>query len=272
MSEMSFSGIEKRKYVRIPFSFIMKYKPVEGREKGPVFFTTTYSKNVSSGGMMFPANNSVQIGTELDIELNISAVPTIMPAKEGLAKYKTVVVTGRVVRCEEVIKGELYNIGISMEKIDDKDRSLLEQFIDFFLRRERLRNKFKFGATSGSYLGPERRKFARVPYTFIVKYMPADEHLKSNGQPRYCINTNISACGIILETHEKFNVSDPVNLELVVPSDKEAIPIKIIGRVVRTEEIVENELYDTGIAFEKIEKKDQAAILGFLNCLHFRKE
>ncbi|HRZ86436.1 MAG TPA: PilZ domain-containing protein [bacterium] len=271
MSEMSFSGIEKRKFVRVPFSFIIKYKPVEKRPQGPSFFTTTYSKNISTGGLLFPANCSIPIGTELDIELNISAVPAMI-AREGMTKFKSVVVTGRVVRSEEVIKGELYNIGIAIDRIDDKEKSALEQFVDFFLRRERLRNKFKFGSGGGMYIGPERRKFARIPYTFIVKYTPMDEEKKENDHPRYCINTNISACGIILETHEKFNVGDLVNIELVIPSDKEAIPIKIVGRVVRAEELVQNELYDTGIAFDRIEKKDQAAILNFLNCLHFRKE
>ncbi|MDP8262602.1 MAG: PilZ domain-containing protein [Candidatus Ancaeobacter aquaticus] len=271
MNDMSFSGIEKRKYVRIPFSFVIKYKTKEIKKGHSNFLGATYSKDISAGGLLFPASGKIPIGSEVDIELNISAVPS-MHVAHILAHFSSVSITGRVVRCEEVINGELYNIGVVIEKIEEKDRTALEQFIQFFLRRERLRNKFKFGVAGREYIGPERRRYARVPYTFIVKYTPLDERQKENGQVRYCINTSISACGILLETHEKYDVGAFINVEIVVPSDKEALPIKIVGRVVRTEEIVEQELYDVGIAFDKIEKKDQASILNFLNCLHFRKE
>lgn len=260
-------GIERRKYVRVPFSFILRYRAAHAAPaNAPKFYTTSITKNISVGGVLFPATTNIPLGTELEIELNLSAIPQ-GPGKEILAKYRSVQVSGRVVRTEEIIKGELYNVGFVIEKIDDKERQTLEQFIDFFLKRERLRNKFKFGMAGKEYIGPERRKFTRVPYTFIVKYAPSsDRHAKSEDS-RYCLNSNISSCGILLETHEKFDLSALLDLEMVIPAEKQVVPIRVIGRVVRTEELIENELYETGVAFEKIDKNDQAALYHFLMSL-----
>ena len=257
-------SIERRKFVRVPFSFILRYRAAHAAApNAPKFYTTSITKNVSVGGVLFPATTHIPLGTELEIELNLSAIPQASE-KEILAKYKSIQVTGRVVRTEEIIKGELYNVGFVIDKIDDRERQMLEQFIDFFLKRERLRNKFKFGMAGKEYIGPERRKFLRVPYTFIVKYAPSAERHAKSEDSRYCLNANISACGILLETHEKFDLSVLMDLEIVIPADKQVVPIKVVGRVVRTEELIENELYETGIAFEKIEKNDQAALYHFL--------
>ncbi len=268
------SGAERRKYVRVPFSFILRYKAAHGTlaaAQAPKFFTTSITKNISLGGVLFPATMNIPLGTELELELNLSAIP--QQGKEALTKYRSVQVTGRVVRSEEIIKGELYNVGFVIEKIDDKERLALEQFIDFFLKRERLRNKFKFGMAGKEYIGPERRKFIRVPYTFIVKYAPSAGRQAKSEDPRYCLNANISACGILLETHERFDLSSLIDLEIVIPGDKEVVPVKISGRVIRTEELIENELYETGVAFERVDKKDQDALFQFLMGLaHPRKE
>ncbi len=259
-------GIERRRYVRIPFSFILRYRAAaqpSAPAAVPKFYTASVTKNVSAGGLLFPATMNIPMGTELEIELNLAAIPQSQ-AKESLAKYRPVQVTGRVVRTEEIIKGELYNVGFVIEKIDDKEKHALEQFVDFFLKRERLRNKFKFGIGGKEYIGPERRKFIRVPYTFIVKYAPSTRSRSSSEEPRYCLNSNISACGILLETHEKFDVSTLMDLEMVIPNDKQVVPVKLVGRVVRSEELIENELYETAIGFEEIDKDDQASLYQFL--------
>ncbi len=261
-------GAERRKYVRIPFSFIVRYKAAQAAVKdAPKFYTTTVTKNISVGGLLFPATLNIPLGTELEIELNLSAIPH-PEGKEALTKYKSVPVTGRVVRSEEIIKGELYNIGFVIEKIDEQERHTLEQFIDFFIKREHLRNKLKFGGAGKEYIGPERRKFMRVPYAFIVKHeIVRSSHAKGE-EGKYCLNNNISACGILIETHERFDLSSLIHLELVIPGEKEVLPIKLEGRVIRTEELIENELYETGVAFEKIEKNDQAALYLFLKNFH----
>ncbi len=257
-------GIERRRYVRIPFSFVLRYRAARSAPSNvPKFYTATITKNVSVGGLLFPATINIPLGTELEIELNLSAMPQ-NPAKDTLSKYKSIQVKGRVVRSEEIIKGELYNIGFVIEDIEEKERQTMEQFVEFFLKRERLRNKFKFGMAGKDYIGPERRKFIRVPYTFVVKYGPSALPYAKTQESHYCLNSNISACGLVLETHEKFDLSSLIDLELVIPADKEVVPIKVTGRVVRTEELIENELYETGVAFEKIEKKDQAALFDFL--------
>jgi c-di-GMP-binding flagellar brake protein YcgR len=265
-----YDGIERRKYVRVPFSVVLRYKATQAAGGGaaPKFYMASVTKNISMGGILFPATMNVPMGTELDIELNLSAIPH-EESKEALAKYRSVQVTGRVVRSEEIIKGELYNIGFMIDKIEDKDRKALQQFIEFFLKRERLRNKFKFGITGKEYIGPERRKFLRVPYTFIVKYSKGGMEHSKGEESRYCLNSNISACGVLLETHEKFEISQTMHLEVVLPNDKEVIPIKLAGRVVRTEELIQDELYETGVAFEDVAKKDQAALYEFL--VHFLK-
>ena len=269
VSMSDFKGSEKRKYVRVPFSFVLRYRAMHGAmTEAPKVFTASATRNVSVGGVLFPATTNIPLGTELELELNFSAIPHASE-KDTLTKYRSVRVSGRVVRTEEIIKGELYNVGFVIEKIDEKERHAMEQFIDFFLRRERLRNKLKFGIAGKNYIGPERRKFVRVPYTFIVKYAPSGHPYGKSEEPHYCLNANISACGILMETHEKFELSSLLELELVIPGDKEVIPIKVTGRVIRTEELLENELYETGVAFEKVDKKDQAALYHFLT--HFQK-
>ena len=120
------NGADRRKYIRIPYEAVIRYKarPHKDPKKKP--FCAASSKNISSGGILMTTKEHFPSGTILEVELDI-------PSLDG---YSTVNILGQVVRTMEVQKGKRYENGISIHKIDEQDEEMLEQFLEFFPEME----------------------------------------------------------------------------------------------------------------------------------------
>ncbi len=123
-------------------------------------------------------------------------------------------------------------------------------------------------------LNEERRKYARVSHDSILKcerftIPPQDE--KSTYKTK-----NISAGGILFESDKKYDLGEILKLEISAQGwdkylvefykpDKLSIsePVKVLGRVVRIEDIGEGR-YDIGVEFAAIDEMHRKALARYL--------
>ncbi len=113
---------DRRKYIRIPYEAVIRYKARPQKEPKKKVFSDACSKNISTGGILMTTKEHYPFGTILEVELDV-------PSLDG---YSTVTILGQVVRTTEIQKGKMYENGISFYKIDEQDEELLEQFLEFF--------------------------------------------------------------------------------------------------------------------------------------------
>ncbi len=119
-------GADRRKYIRIPYEAVIRYKACPNKEPKKRPFSDASSKNISGGGILMATKERFPQGTILEVELDI-------PSLDG---YSTVKILGQVVRTAESEKGKKYENGISFYKIDEQDEDMLEQFLEFFPEME----------------------------------------------------------------------------------------------------------------------------------------
>ena len=117
---------DRRKYIRIPYEAVIRYKACPNKEQKKKSFSDACSKNISGGGIMMTTKEHFPTGTILEVELDI-------PSLDG---YSTVKILGQIVRTIESEKGKRYENGISFYKIDEQDEEILEQFLEFFPEME----------------------------------------------------------------------------------------------------------------------------------------
>ena len=99
------------------------------------------------------------------------------------------------------------------------------------------------------YDGPERRKYPRLPTTYIARYRL--RHTKSNHEVNQ--TQNISQKGALLITNRLFRKIDQLELLIQFPFANDAVPI--IGEVVTCEELIQGISYRCGVKF--IEMDDE---------------
>lgn len=99
-----------------------------------------------------------------------------------------------------------------------------------------------------TYTGPERRRYPRITARFVVSYRVLEEaNAIDITQTR-----NFSLGGMLLTTNRIFPPETKLALEIRLPFDRR--PIKIVGRVVESREIVKDLIYDTRLEFLTIDK------------------
>ncbi len=114
-----------------------------------------------------------------------------------------------------------------------------------------------------TYKRLERREFLRVDFETSVKYsVCSDEQVTSAASG---LTKNISASGILFTTNQKLDVGTYIAISLdkhtltdVVEIDDSVIVVdsKLLGKVVRTEELVADKKYDIGISFLRSDSED----------------
>ncbi|HOJ63195.1 MAG TPA: PilZ domain-containing protein [Spirochaetota bacterium] len=97
----------------------------------------------------------------------------------------------------------------------------------------------------------ERRKYKRIPDTIQVKYEIINDKMKV---PYSSYTKDISAGGFLIRINSYIPVNSIIKLKFYIKDHDEFIPAE--ARVVRIQEIVKEKLYDAGIEFVIIEKKD----------------
>jgi hypothetical protein len=115
-----------------------------------------------------------------------------------------------------------------------------------------------------SYNGPERRRFSRIPFGYIIKCrmsLPAKDNTSKDSESVSSKSKNISLGGILIETKRFYTPSTIVEIEIDVPLDVgQNINVAIKGLVVRCIQIGEDKIFDTAIKFISAPKEYQPRI------------
>ena len=116
------SGMEKRRYIRVPSHFPLKYYSVEdpAAESSPF---ESMSDNISVGGVMFFAQTKFRINEMLRIEFRISHIHMS--------------IFGRVVWIDEIEKDTLYNTGVEFQNLSQQQKDDLGTFVKDSLDEKR---------------------------------------------------------------------------------------------------------------------------------------
>jgi len=119
------------------------------------------------------------------------------------------------------------------------------------------------------YSGPNRRKFVRVPFDAMIGCKVVDrlsaEGPKSSSRGFTEVKSrNISASGLLVKSKQKFSPNSLLELQFTIPNVGGYDEVKVIGKVVRVLKNGNDDFYENGIVFFKIQKKDEKAIAKFV--------
>lgn len=116
------------------------------------------------------------------------------------------------------------------------------------------------------YQGPERRRFPRIPFWYIVKYKVYTPAKKLLPKLFTSQSKNISLGGILLETNHHYPASTILEVELDVPiNTKKHVYAKVLGSVIRCNVLEKDKAYDTAIEFLSIPKEYRSNVLQLIN-------
>ncbi|MEW6534075.1 MAG: PilZ domain-containing protein [Candidatus Auribacterota bacterium] len=112
------------------------------------------------------------------------------------------------------------------------------------------------------FKGQEKRKYTRIPFNYVVTCRDFSGNVESVSHFAFMHSKNISAGGLLLESKYYYPPSSLLEIKLSVPSMLHSI--KVVGEVIRSEEIKENHVYTLGISFVRIDNKDRNALIAFI--------
>lgn len=115
------------------------------------------------------------------------------------------------------------------------------------------------------YKGSERRKGPRASGRFVISYRV----LKEADNADISQTKDIGMGGMLLTTNRKFTPGTKLALEIRLPLDPD--PIRIVGNVVESKEVVTNLIYDTRLAFLEVDTKHRKVITKTLD-YYLKKE
>jgi hypothetical protein len=105
-----------------------------------------------------------------------------------------------------------------------------------------------------TYSGPERRKNPRARGRFIVSYRILNE---ADGID-ITQTKNICQGGMLLTTNRNFEPGTSLAVEIRLPFERN--PILLIGRVIASQEITKDLIYDTRLEFMAIDENHRTII------------
>ena len=115
----NYRGVERRKYPRIPATFVLNYRIKEI----PDDYDLTQSRNVSQGGILITTNRYFEKNVYLEITISFPFLP-------GKVKL-----TGEVVSCREKVKGLIYDTRIKFVNLDPSLSERIGEYIQRLLKR-----------------------------------------------------------------------------------------------------------------------------------------
>jgi len=152
-----YKGPERRKYVRIPFSFPVRFKEITYSEDGGEEHGVTkyaYSSDISEEGIQLKFIGEIDIGNLLHLHITL-------PFEENciIVTAKGKVVWGRTDETDNV-----FYVGVQFVEIDAEDRNKLKEFVEFFVKDETEAEK-----AIKNYLTPEKiSKYLKRPINVLV--------------------------------------------------------------------------------------------------------
>ena len=119
---MNYSGPERRKFPRIDGRFIVSYRILEEADNIDI----TQTKNVSIGGLLLTTNRQFEPGINLALEIRLPFDPN------------PIMLVGVVIESLEITKNLIYDTRLSVIKVDDKHKNIINKTIDYFGSDENL--------------------------------------------------------------------------------------------------------------------------------------
>ena len=107
---------------------------------------------------------------------------------------------------------------------------------------------------TNKYEGIEKRKHPRANGRFIVSYRVIPSSTGSDISQ----SKNLSLGGMLLTTNCQFEVGTTLALEIRLPFDPN--PIMIIAKILESNEITKNIIYDTRLIFLAVDEKHRKII------------
>ncbi len=126
-----YSGVERRKYKRIPVNFIVKYcirKPMDAIMLIGNMEIKAVMIDLSEGGMAIITDYGIPLGTELALKFTLVDIYT----SDQEDNNKIIETLGRVTYCTPIDKTN--RIGISFTEISKQHVSTITDFVNRFFR------------------------------------------------------------------------------------------------------------------------------------------
>lgn len=120
MAQSKYVGVERRRFVRIPFWFVTKYRLYPYDVESPQEFRQGIGKNISAGGICFEAKDKFQKDDVLELEID-------MPALEHAVR-----VIGKVVWTRQQEEAERFVYGLAFTKIAPEDVEAVKKIVETF--------------------------------------------------------------------------------------------------------------------------------------------
>ncbi len=112
------------------------------------------------------------------------------------------------------------------------------------------------------YGGKEKRRHARIPFNYVVTCRDCAGNVESVSHFAFMHSKNVSAGGLLLESKYYYPADTLLEIKLSIPSISHSI--KIIGEVVRSEEMKKNNTYNLGVSFVRIDEKGRDSLVKFI--------
>jgi len=115
-------------------------------------------------------------------------------------------------------------------------------------------------------LNQEKRRYSRLPASLPIQYVIPSGAAKHSKE---AVSKNISQSGILFTATKPLPISTDLTLEIPLPELSSRILAE--GRVVRTEEVTADKVYEIGVIFTKIKQKDLRAIQEYIQAVDLNK-
>jgi len=113
----------------------------------------------------------------------------------------------------------------------------------------------KDGKQKGKLVMFERRRFVRIPGSFVVFYRDITNEVSKADVTQ---TKNISLGGLLFSTDRQFEAGRILELKIKLPTSPDYIVVNV--RVVDSKQIVKNLLSDTRVKFISLKEEDRDAI------------
>lgn len=120
MVQFNYAGVERRRFVRIPFWFVTKYRIYLHNVESPAEFRQGLGKNISVGGICFETKDKFENNAMLELEID-------MPALDHAVR-----VIGKIAWTRFNEEGEKNIYGLAFAKINPEDVEAVKKIVDTF--------------------------------------------------------------------------------------------------------------------------------------------
>lgn len=115
-----------------------------------------------------------------------------------------------------------------------------------------------------TYSGQEKRKYTRINKNFVVSYrIYGDPNNIDISQTK-----NVSEGGMLLTTNRAFDRGTVLAIEIRLPLFRD--PIRLLGKILQSKEIVHNLIYETRLSFSYMDDQSKQLVRNTVS--HFSKK